>query len=152
MLDPDRRRLLDSLLRKIQNACRGTAGGDEDAITAFIARFFQRVLSTISVESRRGSRAVSPQFPDPQNQDQNQVAQPDFNFFSNFEPSFNDQVRVIPRYRQARTALMCIQDDFMRILSMPIYNSHVDDDQYWLGQTRLISGNEPQGDIPFYLR
>lgn len=98
MLDPDRRRLLDSLLRKIQNACQGTAGGDEDAITAFIARFFQRVLSTISVESRRGSRAVSPQYPDPQNQDQNQVAQPDFNFFSNFEPSFNDQVRVVLRY------------------------------------------------------
>lgn len=40
----------------------------------------------------------------------------------------------------------------MRILSMPIDNSHVDDDLYWMNQTGFGSGNTAQGSIPFYLR
>ena len=39
------------------------AAGDEDTSTAFIARFLQRVLTAIAVESRRGSRAASPSLP-----------------------------------------------------------------------------------------
>jgi predicted component of type VI protein secretion system len=91
MLDPDRRKLLDSILRKIQNACRRTAGGDENAITAFIARFFQRVLNTISVESRRGSRAASVELPTFSTETQ----PTEFNFFSSFDTTLNDQVRIL---------------------------------------------------------
>jgi hypothetical protein len=99
MLDPDRRRLLDSVLRTIQTACRVTADGDEESITAFIARFFQRVLGTISAESRRESAHPSPQLADAPNRN----LQPEMNFFSDFDSTFNDQVSLSRHYtRKAR--------------------------------------------------
>lgn len=148
MLDPDRRRLLDSVLRKIQKACRDTEAGDKDAITAFIARFFQRLLSTIAVESRRGSAAASPRHTDVQNP----APQPNFHidFESAFDITLNDQVSLYLRVHS--TLVSWSQDDFLRILSMPIDNTHVDDNQYWLGQNRSMSGMEPQGELPFFFR
>ena len=63
LLTADQRKLLNASLRKSYNACRRVAAGDEDTSTAFIARFLQRVLTAIAVESRRGSRAASPSLP-----------------------------------------------------------------------------------------
>lgn len=104
MLDTDRRRLLESLLRKIQRACRNTAGTDEDSISAFIARFFHRLLSAISMDakSRQPSRAVSPRVAETSNQ--NQIEQPELNLFRGFDTLFNDQVRLVDRRRYTAEA------------------------------------------------
>jgi len=98
MLDLDRRRLLDSVLRTIQTACRVTADGDEESITAFIARFFQRILGTISAESRRGSTHASPQLANIPDRN----PQPEFDFFSGFDSTLNDQVSLHQCTRNAR--------------------------------------------------
>ena len=96
MLDTDRRRLLEALLRKIERACHSTAAGDEDSISAFVARFFHRLLSAISIDSRWGSRATTPRGSDIQTsiQVEQQQRQPDLDVFGNFDTLFNDQVGI----------------------------------------------------------
>ncbi|ORY27888.1 hypothetical protein BCR39DRAFT_536618 [Naematelia encephala] len=104
LLDVSQKRLILRAVERLHRCCKDVAGGDEDAITAFIARFFQRLLQTINAESRAASRASSPNI------------RPDQVDLSADQPLFS---------------LFSDQDDIMRISTMPADDNHVLDDQYW---------------------
>ena len=59
-LTTSQKALLVSLLKRVHNCCPTTSEGAATPATAFVARFFERTLRSISTESRMNTRPSTP--------------------------------------------------------------------------------------------